>query len=149
MKHVYQPGEDDFERIIHFIVPGQPVGKARARVGRFRTYTPENTVNYENLVKSAAFDAMNGSAPMDGMLQVGITAYMQMPKASKKRTELMLSGDIRPAKKPDIDNIIKSALDALNGVAFLDDKQVVTLFARKYYSDTPRLEIAIKQWGAL
>ena len=55
----------------------------------------------------------------------------------------MVAGYIRPAKKPDIDNVIKSILDALNGVAYHDDTQVVAVFAEKYYSDTPRVEVEI------
>jgi Holliday junction resolvase RusA-like endonuclease len=46
-------------------------------------------------------------------------------------------------KKPDVDNIAKSILDALNGAAYDDDKQVVALMIHKEYSDTPRVDIKL------
>ena len=44
--------------------------------------------------------------------------------------------DLRPDKKPDMDNILKAVLDALNKVAYEDDKQVVELIGRKYYTES-------------
>ena len=52
-------------------------------------------------------------------------------------------GEIRPAKRPDLDNILKAATDACNGIAYVDDRQIVSLFARKEYATTPRLEILV------
>ena len=61
----------------------------------------------------------------------------------KKKNQMNL-GQIKATKKPDIDNVIKSVLDGLNGVAYEDDKQVVKLTANKYYGVQPRVEITIK-----
>lgn len=47
--------------------------------------------------------------------------------------EFKLSGKMRPTMKPDNDNIAKSVLDALNGLAYVDDKQIVELKVNKYY----------------
>ena len=56
----------------------------------------------------------------------------------------MLAGEIRPVKRPDLSNIIKTVEDALNGLAYLDDKQLVDYGpSGKWYSDRPRLEIEI------
>ncbi len=55
----------------------------------------------------------------------------------------MLGGKILPAKKPDIDNVVKAVLDALNGVAYRDDTQVIELHVRKSYSEKPRVEVCI------
>ena len=55
----------------------------------------------------------------------------------------MLWNKIRPTKKPDIDNIIKAVLDALNGVAYKDDTQVVQVMATKKYRDKAFVEVAI------
>lgn len=57
----------------------------------------------------------------------------------------MLNGELLPAKKPDIDNVVKAVLDALNKVAYRDDNQVVELQIRKQYSERPRLEICIEE----
>ena len=62
---------------------------------------------------------------------------------SKKKRQQMLAGLIRPTKKPDLDNVIKSILDALNKVAYHDDTQIVSLSVEKFYSDSPRVEVAI------
>lgn len=57
----------------------------------------------------------------------------------------MLNGELLPAKKPDIDNIAKAVLDALNSVAYRDDTQIVELQIRKQYSEKPRLEICMEK----
>lgn len=63
---------------------------------------------------------------------------------SKKRKSLMVSNMIRYTKKPDIDNIAKAALDALNGLAWHDDSQVVSLLVRKRYCSEAGLDVIIK-----
>lgn len=133
---------------IKFIIPGQPQGKARARTfihkatGKPTSMTPQKTVMYENLIKSQWIST--GHAMFEGMLRVEITAYYQIPKSkSKKIQELMRSGDIRPTSKPDADNVAKVVCDALNAVAYHDDTQIVELTVDKWYSENPRVEVAI------
>ncbi len=134
---------------MRFTVYGKPVAKGRpkfsSRGGFVRSYTPEKTVNYENLVK-LSFDMCEEKAKLDGQLGVEMVVYCPIPKStSKKNKALMLDGSIRPTTKPDLDNIAKAILDALNGRAFDDDKQVVKLTMEKYYSDTPRVEVEISE----
>jgi Holliday junction resolvase RusA-like endonuclease len=62
---------------------------------------------------------------------------------SKKRIQACLSGAEMPAKKPDLDNMIKAVKDGLNGVAWKDDAQVVKVLALKYYGESPRADIRI------
>ena len=74
-----------------------------------------------------------------------IIAYMRIPNStSKKKKNLMRRGMIRPTKKPDIDNIFKVVADALNGVAYPDDKSIVDCQVRKFYSDRPRLMVIVR-----
>jgi Holliday junction resolvase RusA-like endonuclease len=132
---------------MRFTVYGNPVAKGRPRFTRqgsfVKSYTPEKTVNYENLVK-ISFDMCEEKEKLEGELAVSLMVYCSIPKStSKKKKALMLNGDIRPTTKPDLDNIAKAILDSLNGRAFDDDKQVVSLIVQKYYSDTPRVEIEI------
>nr|DAG40359.1 MAG TPA: Endodeoxyribonuclease RusA [Caudoviricetes sp.] len=69
---------------------------------------------------------------------------MRIPKsATKAKRELMLTGKIRPTVKPDWDNLGKLVSDALNGIAYDDDKSVVDASVRKYYSDRPRTQITV------
>ena len=134
---------------MRFTVYGNPVAKGRPRFTRqgsfVKSYTPEKTVNYENLVK-ISFDMYEEKEKLEGELAVSLMVYCSIPKStSKKKKALMLKGDIRPTTKPDLDNIAKAILDSLNGRAFDDDKQVVSLIVQKYYSDTPRVEIEIER----
>lgn len=79
-------------------------------------------------------------------VRIVITAYFKIPSSASKRDKLaMLEGDRRPTKKPDIDNIVKAALDGLNGKAFTDDAQVVELRAFKFYSPQPRVEVMVEE----
>lgn len=129
-----------------FMILGQPVAKGRPRVTKWGSYTPEKTVNYENLVKYSYIDKYKDSEVMESALGIEIKFYFQIPKStSKKNKELMLKGELLPTKKPDIDNCIKIITDALNTIAYKDDNQIVAVHAYKYYSDEPRAEVAIKE----
>ena len=57
----------------------------------------------------------------------------------------MLLNLIRPAKKPDCDNIAKIILDSLNGIAYADDKQIISLSVEKYYGDTPKVCLILQE----
>lgn len=134
-----------------FTIPGECVGKQRPKFstinGHAVAYTPQKTVNYENLVKLMYTEQVE-EAPYDKSAQLCavIQAYFPIPKStSKKNRELMLGGYLRPTKKPDSDNIAKSVLDALNGIAFYDDSQIVSLEVKKLYSDTPRVQVYIEE----
>ena len=137
--------------LIHFVVPGKPFGKQRPRVackGKFsKAYTPEKTKTYENLVKLFYAQESKGEMfPEEAELEIKIVAYYEIPKsASKVKREGMLSGRIRPTKRPDIDNIAKAIYDSLNKVAYHDDAAIVESRISKYYSDCPRVEVTITQ----
>lgn len=145
--------EDDAMKHIKFSIPGQPFGKQRPRVvsrGTFsKAYTPKETVSYENLVKLMYSQAAKGKMFPDGaMLDVRIIAYYDIPKStSKKKRKEMLEHKIRPAKKPDWDNIGKIVCDSLNLVAYHDDSAVVDAQVRKFYSENPRVDVTIKVIG--
>ncbi len=59
----------------------------------------------------------------------------------------MADGYIRPTKKPDCDNLAKVICDALNGIAYYDDSQIVEITISKYYSGTPEVRVAIEKWN--
>lgn len=134
---------------VKFSIPGAPVGKGRpkfARQGGFvRTYTPEKTASYENLVKlEYERQCKSYRFPENAPLKMNITAYYPIPKsASKSKRAAMLNKEIRPTKKPDVDNIVKIIADSLNEVAYKDDSQIVSASISKYYEAIPRVEVAI------
>ena len=135
-----------------FVIPGEPYGKGRPRfsnAGAYtRTYTPEKTANYENLVKLSFMEQCGVRFPEDAMLDVRIFAYYAIPKSvSKKKRQAMLERKIRPTKKPDFDNIGKIVCDSLNQVAYKDDSQIVDAMVRTFYDEAPRVVVRISQIG--
>lgn len=127
---------------IRFSVPGEPRGWARARTQGSRFFTDTKTRSEKQAVAAWAIEA--GAVVVEGPVDLRLTAYLRIPKsASKKLRADMLSGAERPTKKPDGDNLAKLTMDALNGVCWRDDVQVVDLTVRKFWSDVPRLEIEI------
>lgn len=135
---------------IQFVVPGQPFGKQRpkfSRAGQYvKTYTPGETVRYENLVKVLYQQVAKGKMfSDDAMLDVRIIVYYGIPKStSKKKRKAMLEHKIRPAKKPDWDNIGKIICDSLNLLAYHDDSAIVDAQVRKFYSENPRVDVSIR-----
>ena len=135
---------------IRFDVPGDPQGKARARTvrngARTHSYTPENTVLYENLIKTEYLRAGGRMIEADAV-EVGIIAVYGVPKStSKGKRVAMITGRMVPNKKPDADNIAKVVCDALNGVAYADDKAVTKLRVLKEYGSEPKLSVTVL-WG--
>lgn len=136
-------------RKVQFTILGEPRGKGRPRFakrGNFvKTYTPEETLNYEAYVKMCYIQAANG-IKLEGAISANLTCYYSVPKsASKKKREEMLSGTYPCQKKPDIDNIIKSIFDALNTIAFDDDKQITLMIVKKVYGEVPRIEVRLAE----
>jgi Holliday junction resolvase RusA-like endonuclease len=134
--------------MICFTVEGCPVAKARARVtikkGIVRGYTPTKTVNYENLIALYGKQVMALRLPLLGPISMGLSIYMGIPISwSKRKKRLAIQGDIYPTSKPDSSNIQKSVEDALNGICYLDDAQIVDHIITKRYSEFPRVEIRI------
>ena len=137
---------------IFFVVPGEPVPKARPRFtmqgGKARTYTPTSSAAYETTIGLLAHSAMRAqgiSEPLAGALHVQVQAFFPVPQSWSKKRKAAASWH---ASRPDLDNVVKSALDGLNRVAFADDGQVASVYATKAYSATPRLEVAVYEIGA-
>ena len=125
---------------------GKPYGKGRPRFTKNgHTYTPTETTNYENLVKYSYIQQCYGES-IDGAIMAQITAVYPIPKsASKKKRAEMVRGVIKPTVKPDCDNVAKTVLDALNGMAYTDDSQVVALIVRKVYGENPRVIVELNK----
>jgi len=135
---------------VTFQVEGVPVGKGRpkfARRGNFvSTYTPTKTRDYEHLIKVAAKQAMGTTEPLKTPVAAYIYITVPIPQSySKKRRKACLDGLERPCKKPDIDNIVKAYLDAMNDIVYDDDCQVVSLHAIKVYGTVGLVEVLVKE----
>lgn len=135
---------------IWFTVPGKIVGKGRPRFttqGRFvRAYTPKKTRDYEQ--KIAMYYRKATSYKSNKALRVKIFAYREVPKSTtKKLKKWLLEKVFLCTVKPDIDNIIKVVLDALNDVAYYDDIQVCQLVIMREYAENECLKVCVEEIG--
>jgi Holliday junction resolvase RusA-like endonuclease len=135
---------------VMFTVEGTPVGKGRpkfARRGNFvSTYTPTKTRDYETLIAEAASQAMGSSEPLKTPIAAYIYITVPIPASySKKRSAACLDGLERPCKKPDADNILKAYFDAMNGIVYEDDSQIVSIHATKRYGAVGMVEVLVKE----
>lgn len=127
-------------------VPGIMRGKQRPRFSRRsgRTYTPDQTVNLEAHVKQCAIQAV-GHPCLSGPLYMSIDVGVTIPKSwSKRKQTEAANGTLRPTGKPDLDNIIKLVADALNGIVWGDDAQIVAQVATKHYAVFPETVIRVR-----
>lgn len=109
---------------VSFDVWGKVRGKGRPRFTRSgRPYTPKATRDYEAAIREAYMNAPERPPePFSGPVSVFVATCRQLPKSAPK------SVSSEPdTHKPDADNVAKVVLDALNGVAWLDDAQVTSL----------------------
>lgn len=134
---------------VKFTIEGDPQGKARPRFRKRRNkttcYTPKKTVNYEELVKLEYMrQCKSHYFGDDTALSVSLVIWYPIAMRTRKDIKIdMLSGILKPTKKPDIDNVVKIICDSLNGVAYKDDAQIVEIHAYKLYSENPRVEVEI------
>lgn len=120
----------------------EPVAKGRPRLGRGHTFTPAKTRRYENTLKILARKEWGPLPPLMGPLLVSIVFTLKRPARPKFA---------QPAVRPDLDNFLKGVFDALNGVTWVDDGQIVGLMARKVYaqkSDKPGIEVSLMSVNA-
>lgn len=142
--------------MIQFDIYGEPMAKQRPKVSIRGTYahayTPKDTILYENKVahayKEAAKDFM---FDRNDLLQVYIVAKFPLSKGDYGKKGLNKSGrekmeNVYCDKHKDLDNIIKIILDGLNGIAYLDDKQVVSIGATKVWTEeSPKVSVILNK----
>ena len=129
---------------LRIFIAMEPRGKQRPRIVSRKNcphpiaITPDQTVNAENRVQGHVQGEWQ-RPPLEGPLQVCITVRILKPKSKPKKA-------CWPTSKPDADNYAKLVLDALNGVLWRDDSQVVRLFVEKAYCDVlhPQQGVALQ-----
>lgn len=135
--------------VITFKVPALR-GQGRPRFSKYSgAYKSKKDIEYENLIKDCFLKEAWDFEPSNRPVTIQILAYYKLAKSTPKYVvdEVTYNDfDYVPQSKPDIDNIAKSVLDALNGVAYIDDKQVYSLYCNKFFdtiSDTDYLIVNI------
>lgn len=139
--------------MIEFTIPGNPQAQGRPRAttrGRGKNkkimmYDPEESRDYKQYVALIARQYAPKTV-LEGALCVRMKIFREIPKSTtKKDRTLCLAGLKRPVTKPDNTNYAKGIEDALNGIIYKDDSQIVDLQIQKYYSDNPRVEITVSE----
>ena len=133
-----------------FVISGPAVPQGRPRLttvnGYARAYTPTQTRKYQRHVQNCVLEQGKPKELLKGVLRVDTVEYRAIPKSmNKTRRMKAIKGEIRPGKRPDIDNIEKAIWDALTGLVWKDDAQVVDGTRVKYYSNTPRVEVTVEE----
>lgn len=133
-------------------------GRHRSRIAHDRggqefvqNYPDGKTAKYEAQLRWAGAQAMlaqqPGVAPVLRPCRVVVDVYMpvpQNPQGGKRGRAAMLAGAIRPTKKPDADNYLKTVGDALNGVVWKDDSNIAEAIVRKWWAEHPRLVVIVE-----
>ena len=134
-------------QIIHLAIPGEPQGKQRHKWSPRGTYSPKKTVNYETYIKELFAVKYPDFRPVESVLIMELQAWLMIPtSASKKKRKLMQDLALKPGKRPDIDNVIKVVMDALEKLAYKNDSQIVEAHLYKFYAERPRLDIRISEF---
>tara|TARA_R110000751_G_scaffold1063_1_gene4262 strand:- start:74 stop:499 length:426 start_codon:yes stop_codon:yes gene_type:complete len=113
-----------------------PVPAARPRVSRWSTYYPKKYTQFKKDMEALTSEL--NTTPCENLVCVSLEFMIKIPKSWSKKKRLA-SENTYCNNNADIDNYIKAILDSLNGVFFIDDKQVVEVFAIKKYSNEPRI----------
>ena len=113
------------------------------------TYSPKETVSYENLVKGQAMGAMGDKLLLSGPIKVSIVfCYPELKSWPNKKKKLIADGlQLPKITKPDIDNLVKAVCDGMNGIVYKDDSQVTKLSCQKIYWKKPQTVIHVEEYS--
>lgn len=125
----------------------KPIAKARPRLGRYGTYTPKKTADYEKAVQLAYRNQFKKEEPFEKPVRIEIDFYFQVPKSYTKKQRLQFVEENKPhTKRPDLDNLVKAVTDALNGFAYKDDSQIYSMIIQKWETlEVSNIEIKIQE----
>ena len=135
-------------KVYEFEVKGKPQAKQRPRFGKYgKVYTPTQTSSYENWIKLCFINQYPTFKALEGAIDIRIVIFKEIPKSTSKiKKAEMLKNIIKPTKKPDIDNIVKSVFDGLNKIAYKDGSQICSLSVEKIYSEEECVKIQIFEY---
>lgn len=135
--------------MFEFTHKGEPIGKGRPRFYNGHAVTPPKTREYEEEIRLSFLQANKGKLPMyekGTALNLHLEFNFEVPKSySKKKRKLCLNGEQKHTKRPDIDNLVKAVLDALNGYLFEDDSQVTSVTSCKRFSESSGVNIRVNE----
>ena len=147
------------ERMIAFNVPGEVRGQGRPRTRVVKSTggqsfahiheDPKDTANKHN-IQLYAEEAMRRRGymalanPTEKGITVEILCFLRIPRSmSRKKADRALTGEVRPLRKPDLDNVAKAVLDAMNDVVYRDDAEVTRTTVTRYYGVREHLSVRV------
>lgn len=134
----------DVGNTIAIVIEGVPFSQSRPRLGKKKVRDPSAYLKNNLKWKVALKMRENGLRKLENrLIGVDMIAYLPFPKNVSKRRKTALESMFSINSRKDVDNILKGALDALNGIAYTDDRYVVRAVAEKRLSCSPRLDLKI------
>lgn len=127
-----------------FSIPLKPKAKDRPRHRGNVSYTPKATRDYEEQVRYY-YDRDVGNPPTDKPVMLTLCFNFAQPKGGSVRNKRTVIGTCPYSSRPDLDNVEKAIQDALNGVAFKDDSQIVAKVSLKRYWFDSSITIIIEE----
>lgn len=130
------------------IINLDPYPSPRPRFSRRGTYMPKEYKLWKKMFLREWLKHNLDKFDAGVAIAVDLKFYIKPPKSIarvKKNQNILKAETWRVVKKPDLDNLGKSPLDAISGYAYVDDNQISDLRLRKRYSLNPRVEIVIKE----
>lgn len=120
-----------------------PIGSPRPRfrnTGRFvQTYMPTSYTKHKEYIREQMPKVM-----LNTQLKVSLYFYFRPPKSWSKSQKLIAIGKYKRTK-PDIDNLIKTVLDAANAHVWKDDNQIVEIHSFKQYAEEPKIIMQVEE----
>lgn len=122
-------------------INGKPFGKQRPRFYAGHAYTPKETREYEQRIKTVW--RAKKVPQLEGYINIYIEANYPVPESATRWKKMAMMLGVLFPRGADVDNISKICLDALNGLAWEDDSMVVLLTVRKNYAENAGVTIHI------
>lgn len=120
-----------------------PIGSPRPRfrnTGRYvQTYMPASYTKHKDFIREQMPNVL-----LNGNLKVTLSFYFKVPKSWSNRKKLLAIGQYKRTK-PDIDNLIKTVLDAANDHLWKDDNQIVEIHSFKQYAEEPKIILEVEE----
>ncbi len=123
------------------VIPLIPYPAPRPRFSKFGTYNPKKYTEYKKALLQLA--RIQSKSYFEGCISLDITFFMPIAVSLSKKKRSELIEQHYHIKKPDLDNLLKSVKDALEGTFYKNDSQICEVTMKKVYSDKPRTEFTL------
>lgn len=125
----------------------QPAGSktvGHTKDGRhFVRDSAKNSAGWKRTVAQVAGAEMSGRPLLIGPLALRVRFYMPRPKGHYGKKGLRPSAPPFPVVAPDATKLLRACEDALQGIVYRNDAQIVEQFVKKVYGEPARMEVSV------